>query len=133
MRHNIHGYREPIERALAYSGGTHTFNDVVKMVRDHRAQLWTNRDSAAVTEILFYPQKRVLHCFLAGGKLADILEMMPYAAQWGQASGCTGFTVAGRKGWSRVLSRHGWRPKFTVMEMPLQACYGEQNMKEAAE
>lgn len=123
-------YREPLERALQYSGGTHTFLDVVKMVHEGHAQLWVNGCSAAITEILTYPQKKVLHCFLAGGDLSELLDMLPDAARWGVKVGCEDFTMAGRPGWQRVLKRHGWRPTLTLMEISLPMCYKVANTNE---
>src|SRR6056297_1393818 len=96
---DIRDYREGIEAALNHSGGTHTFEDVAMMVLESRAQAWVNGGSIAVTEIVEYPRKRVLHCFLAAGKASEIIEMMDSATAWGQAMGCRGFTLAGRKGW----------------------------------
>jgi len=132
MTPNIWDYREPLERALQYSGGTHTFEDVAQMVFDQRAQLWPNGRSVAVTEVITYPRKRILHCFLAGGKMSEIIEMMPHAAQWGASVGCAGFTIAGRKGWKRVLDRHGWKPTFTVLEIPIKQCYNKRKSEETA-
>lgn len=113
---SIHNYRDQIEAALKFSNGTHLFADVVQMVTEGRAQMWVNGGSIAITEIIRYPRKRVLHCFLAGGKSAEIIEMMDSAAAWGKAYGCEAFTIAGRKGWQRVLKKHGWKPTMTVME-----------------
>lgn len=113
---SIHDYRPQIEAALVYAHGTHLFEDVVQMVAESRAQMWVNRDSVAITEIIAYPRKKVLHCFLAGGKSAEIIEMMDSAAAWGRLHGCSSFTIAGRKGWQRVLRKYGWRPTMTVME-----------------
>lgn len=113
---DLEAYRPQIEAALAYSGGTHIFEDVVQGVIDGRMQAWVNDDTIAITEVIAYPRKRTLHCFLAGGKASRIIEMMPSAMQWGRAQGCTSFTIAGRKGWMRVLAKHGWRPSLYVME-----------------
>lgn len=116
---SIHDYRPQIEAALEYAGGTHVHEDVAQMVAEGRAQMWVNGDSIAITEIITFPRKRVLHCFLAGGKSSEIVEMMDSAAAWGRRHGCSGFTIAGRKGWQRVLGKHGWRPTMTVMEMAI--------------
>lgn len=116
---NIEDYREPIEAALSYSGGTHTFGDVVEGIQSGRMQLWINGRSAAVTEIVAYPRKKVLHGFLAGGNMREIMAMVPSAAEWGRQQGCTSFTLAGRKGWIRVFGRMGWKPALYVMETPL--------------
>ena len=125
---NPEDYREQIEAALSYGGETHTFEDVVQMLVEGRAQAWCNGSSIAITEIVYFPRKRALHCFLAGGKSKEILEMMPSAIKWGQANGCTDFTIAGRKGWQRVLRKHGWSPRMTVMGLPIpipdNPCYG---------
>jgi hypothetical protein len=107
------------------------------MLRDGRAQAWVNGDSIAITEIVIFPRKRSLHCFLAGGRMQDIIAMMPSAAQWGVANGCSDFTIAGRKGWQRVLGRYGWRPRMTVMGGDIfnlaSTCYGERKQKEACQ
>ena len=112
-------YRTRIESALAYGGGTHEFEDVVASVLKEKMQVWVNNDSIAITEIIVYPRKKTLHCFLAAGKAKDIIEMMPSAAAWGRAYGCTKFTISGRKGWSRVLAKHGWTPILYTLGMDL--------------
>lgn len=105
-----------IEAALEYSGGTHDFGDVADAILTARMQLWANERGCAVTEIVVYPKKKVLHVFLAGGDMEQITDMIEAGAAWGKAHGCAGMTMAGRKGWERVLSRHGWRPAMSVME-----------------
>lgn len=120
-------YRPQIEAALVYGGGTHLFVDVAQMVFDGRAQAWVNGGSIAVTEIVVYPRKKVLHCFLAGGKSREIIEMMPSAAKWGAMHGCTSFTIAGRRGWQRVLAKHGWRPTMQVMAAQINSDGAIQN------
>jgi hypothetical protein len=112
-------YRTQIESALAYSGGTHTFEDVVQGVTEGRMQAWINKDSIAITEIIVFPRKKTLHGFLAAGNMRRILEMVPSAAEWGRQMGCTAFTLAGRKGWQRVFGRRGWKTAFYVLETEL--------------
>lgn len=105
-----------IEDALAYSGGTHTFADVVNGIVDGRMQFWPAPRGCAVTEIVVYPRKRVLHVFLAGGDMDQILDMINSAVEWGKGQGCAGMTIAGRHGWQRVLAKHGYKPVMTVLE-----------------
>lgn len=111
--------REWIEAALEYSGGTHAFEDIVQGCYEGRMQLWPGIKSAGVTEITAFPRKKVLHVFLAGGDMDELLVMMRSAMAWGRAVGCDGMTMAGRPGWRRVLERHGWSHTFTVMEVGL--------------
>lgn len=108
--------RKWIDDALSYSGGTHTFEDVVDGVTSGRMQLWPAERGCAVTEIVVYPKKRVLHVFLAGGEMETIVSMIDSATEWGKAQGCTSMTISGRRGWERVLGRHGYKPVMTVLE-----------------
>lgn len=113
---DLSDYRKQIESALAYSGGTHVFEDVVQGVIEGRMQAWVNGDSIAITEIIVFPRKKTLHGFLAAGNMREILEMVPSAAEWGRQMGCTSFTLAGRKGWQRVFGKRGWKTAFYVLE-----------------
>jgi N-acyl-L-homoserine lactone synthetase len=116
MALDLDNYRDQIESALVYGGGTHLFEDVVQMVVEGKAQAWVNNDSIAITEVVVYPRKKVLDGFIAAGKCKEIVEMMPSAIEWGRSIGCTGFTIAGRKGWTRILGRIGFRPHLLVLE-----------------
>ena len=116
MTPNIHDYRELIEAALDYGGGTHTFEDVVAMVAEGRAQLWPAPRGVAITEIIVYPRKRVLHIWLASGEMDQLLDMIDSAEQWGRTRGCTSLTMSGRIGWQRVLDKHGFKPVLVTME-----------------
>lgn len=111
--------RDWINDALAYSGGTHTFDDVLAGIRSGRMQLWPAERGCAVTEIVIYPQKKVLHVFLAAGELDQILDMQKSAAEWGRRQGCATMTLAGRLGWSKVMKSQGWDAKMVVMEKEL--------------
>ena len=108
-----------IESALAYSGGTHTFDDVVEMVIAGKAQIWPAPRGVAITEIIEYPRKRVLHVFLAAGELDQLTDMIDSAREWGLTQGCTSMTMSGRMGWQRVLDKHGWKPVLVTMERPI--------------
>lgn len=105
-----------IESALAYSGGTHTFDDVVAMVASGKAQIWPAPRGVAITEIIEYPRKRVLHVFLAAGELDQLVDMIDSAEQWGRTQRCTSLTMSGRFGWQRVLDKHGFKPVLVTME-----------------
>jgi hypothetical protein len=105
-----------IESALVYSGGTHTFQDVADMVLAGKAQIWPAPRGVAITEIIEYPQKRVLHVFLGAGELDQLLDMIKSAEDWGRTQGCTSLTMSGRLGWQRVLDKHGFKPVLITME-----------------
>jgi len=108
--------REWINDALEYSAGTHTFDDVLDGIRAGRMQLWPAERGCAVTEIVVYPQKKVLHVFLAAGEMDQLFDMIDEAAEWGRRQGCTSMSLAGRLGWQRAMKPLGWEAKMVVME-----------------
>ncbi len=110
-----------IEDALGYSGGTHTFEDVVAGISSGRMQFWPAPRGCAVTEIVVYPKKRVLHVFLAGGEMDQIIDMIDSAVEWSKGQDCTSMTIAGRQGWQRVLAKYGYRTVMTVLEKEYEA------------
>lgn len=121
---DIFAYRDYIENALAYAGGSHTFKDVCDAVAEGRMQFWPGEHAVVITEIIAYPQHRTLNFFLAGGSsgsaLAELEAMEPGILEWGRAQGCTQAVFTGRKGWERTfLVRSGWEPKLVVFEKPI--------------
>jgi hypothetical protein len=108
--------RNWIESALAYSGGTHEYMDIVDGVISGHMQLWMGESGCAVTEITVYPKKKVLHVFLAAGDMDQIKDFEASAAEFAKQNGCDAMTVAGRPGWKKVLGKRGWRESFVVLE-----------------
>lgn len=117
---DLNGARPHIEAALSYSGGTHTFDDVVKGVSTGKFVFWPGVNSAIITEIIEYPRQRTLHFFLAGGNMAELEVMLPGILNWGREQGCTTASLTGREGWARsFLKREGWNKKLIVMTKEL--------------
>lgn len=104
-----------IESALERSGGTHIFADIVQAVVEGKMQFWPAPRGCAVTEIVSYPQKKVLHIFLAAGEMDQIIDMDDSAVEFAKANGCTGMSIAGRRGWAKVLKDKGYKETFTVL------------------
>ena len=108
--------RKWIEDALEYSGGTHTFDDIAELIGKGRLQLWPAKKSCIVTEITVYPRKKVLHVFLGGGDLDEILDMHQSVVQWAKDQGCSSLTMTGRKGWVKALKDDGWKSQLVLLE-----------------
>ena len=108
MVDDIKNCQKWIEDALEYSGGTHNFEDVVDGLRNGVMQLWAAPKGCIVTEIVVYPRKKVLHVFLGGGKLDQLIDMHKDVIQWAKAQGCAALTMTGRFGWKKPLAMHGW-------------------------
>ncbi len=115
--------RKWIQSALDKGGDTHDFVDIVDGVMSGHMQLWSGERGCAVTEILVYPNKKILHVFLAGGEnghgIKQITDMHDDAVEWGKAQGCKGMSITGRAGWKKVLEPRGWKQNFTVLTKEL--------------
>lgn len=105
-----------IESALEYSGGTHVYQDIVDAVTEGRMQLWLSERGCAVTEIVVFPRKKVLHVFLAAGEMDQLFDMIDDATEWAKEQGCTAMTLAGRPGWQRAMKPLGFVPTLVTME-----------------
>ena len=112
--------RHHVEAALEYSGGTHHFADVRKMVEQNKLQVWPAVNSVVLTEIIVYPRLKNLHYFLAGGDLDELARMRPMIESWGKSIGCTRVSLAGRRGWAKTfLKDEGYSPQWTVLAKEL--------------
>jgi len=107
--------REWIESALAYSGGTHDFRDVVDAVMTGHMQFWEAPKGCAITEVITFPKKKVLHIFLAAGEMQQIVDMDESAVEWAKSIGCDAVSIAGRRGWKKVLEHKGYEEQFTTL------------------
>lgn len=106
---DISDFRPQIEAALAYAGGTHTYDDIVDGVSRHALQLWPGIRSVMVTEIVVHPQGHSVNFFLAGGNMAELEAMTPVVLEWAKTRGCKLATLTGRQGWLRsFLTQQGW-------------------------
>jgi hypothetical protein len=113
---DLNHYRDVLEPALEYCGGTHTWDDIALGVLNGRYQLWFNENSAIISEIITYPRKSELNFFLAGGTLEGLAELYPAVEGWGKEQGCTGACCVGRKGWGKsFLADEGYEEHLVVL------------------
>ena len=100
---NANRCRKWIIDALRYAHNSHTYEQVIEIVKRGDAQLWALRDSAIVTEIIDYPQRRTLRFWLAGGNMKTLLEVEPKIRKWSILYRCEAVEIIGRKGWEKVM------------------------------
>lgn len=81
-------------------------DEVINELLTGRAQLWAGEHCAVVTQCV--GSTRALHVWLAGGKLRDVIALLPGAAAWGKPLGIEQLTCSGRKGWARALRAVGF-------------------------
>ena len=97
-----------LEPALNYSGNTHDYVHIVNGVLSGALQLWPTENSALITEFHNFPNKRMLHIFLAGGDLEEIKSLHDEVVNFAKAAGCNGLTLTGRAGWVKALQDLGF-------------------------
>ena len=109
---NVQRCKKWIVDALEYAHNSHTYEQVIEGVIKGDAQFWALSDSAVVTEIVTYPQKRTLRFWLAGGNLNTLLSAEPKILEWSRTYKCVAVEIIGRKGWEKVLKEY--KPTATV-------------------
>jgi hypothetical protein len=101
----------------------YTTNDILKGLVFEKFQLfisWENKvESAVVTEVAQYPQKKILRYFLAGGNnINNWLEpIQEKIEKFAKLNNCNSIEVAGRKGWARKLK--GYEQKIYLFSKEL--------------
>ena len=100
-----------LEPALPYGGNTHDYVHIVNGVLSGALQLWPTDNAALITEFHNFPNKRMLHIFLAGGDLSEIKSLHDDVVEFAKAAGCAGLSLTGRPGWIKALSDLGFGEK----------------------
>lgn len=108
-----------IEAALEYTKGTHSVDDIWHGVVEGRFHFWPGEKSAIITDIEIYPMRRVMHIFLAGGDLDELLEMEKSVEAFAKTIGCNSLSISGRRGWLRVFKDDGWQEVCTTIAKEL--------------
>ena len=91
--------------ALEYCDGTHSLEDVAMALDKDEMQFWPGVNTALVTEIVNYPQKKIIHVFLAAGDMDEVIRILPYIEKHGKSEGCVQLAMTGRKGWEKVMDK----------------------------
>lgn len=109
-----------LERALEYSYGTHTIEDIEQGIANGQYILWPGQHSAVLFEIVQHPRMRVAYVFLAGGSIRDIESMLPAMEDWARSIGCARAEFSGRAGWTRsFLTGNGYQQRSVTMAKEL--------------
>ncbi len=96
-----------VEDGLGHAGGCFAAEDVKQSLAAGRRQLWIDGPiprCALITELADYPLRRVLHVFLAAGRLPrDWRHLWRGIERWAASEGCAAVEIRGRPGWARRL------------------------------
>ena len=106
-------------KALDVAGGYHTIEDIEERCRDGRCQSFQVGDGVIVTEMLAYPNARVMNVVMAAGDMYDVLDAQQQMIEFAKKHGCDKVIMRGRKGWRRILKSYGWDEPTIAMELSL--------------
>jgi hypothetical protein len=112
-----------LEKATRRSGDRYTTMDILLDILEDKETLWIAFEGqkilgALTTGIVPYPHRLMLvGQFLGGERIMDWRKpMLETLDKFAKDQGCTGFEMAGREGFLKVLGPFGWRKKYTVFE-----------------
>jgi hypothetical protein len=124
-----------LEKAVEYTYGRFTLDDIYTAVKDDSYTLWVAFDDegvkgAVVTNFTLYPRKKFVHLAFIGGvdghnwkePMLDILQ------RWAYDNGCNGLESVGRPGWSKIFENYGYKLVGYAYEIPAASSgIGERN------
>lgn len=98
-----------ISEAIDQNQGDENLLDVLIALARGQYSLWADQNFACVTQLVNYPQQRVLTLLYIGGELDSILTMFDTAKEWCRVNKVDVLRTYGRPGWERVtgLSKVG--------------------------
>jgi hypothetical protein len=109
-----------IEAALRAVPPMETLVDIERKIGSGHYQLWLAGNSAAITSVDIYPQKKVLSVVHGGGNLGELVDQLePTLCAHAVALGCSSIMGTGRKGWERPLLSRGYEFAWITMHKDL--------------
>ena len=115
-----------IEKAAKYTYGRYTVSNIYDLVKDGEYQLWVAIDGkdfkgAVVTNIITYPQRKLLGLQFCGGEELDTWKepMLNLLKRFAKDVGCEGIESTGRPGWAKVFQNDGYKATWVTYELPL--------------
>jgi hypothetical protein len=111
-----------LEKALS---NTLSLQDTKQALLRGEMQLWIAYEdkiiTAFITEIVDYPQRKVVRIILCGGDKLDswVKDFLNLVEAWGKGCGAKSMEIVGRRGWVRALKKYGYNETNTVIEKEL--------------
>lgn len=116
-----------IGRALKYTHNEHSLETIYESLLSENRALWVvgkNGEliAAVTTRIDIYPNSVKIGVidFAGGRDFASWSMFTDYVEPYFKAQGCHYLEIAGRKGWQRLHTAKGFKPKYFVLRKELQ-------------
>ena len=113
-----------IDKVQRHTEGEVMADDFLEPLTHGDMQLWIATEnnvmhSAMITQIITYPQKRILRVILiAGSDFKRLYEFNDMIESFAIRTGCSGMELWGRKGWRKLLP--DWESNYIVYTKDLK-------------
>lgn len=109
-----------LQASLDYALPTHTIEDVQRLIEEGKMHFWPIDDSVLITELVTFPQMKILNVFIGGGEANELERALPSLRRWAKQLGCSHVAFLGREGWRARLRRLGWTDhKMSYFSIPV--------------
>jgi hypothetical protein len=115
-----------IEKAAKYTYGRYTTSNIYDIVKEGDYQLWVAFEGetfkgAVVTNIMNYPQKKILCMQFCGGEELKLWKqpMLDILKRFARDLGCEGIESTGRPGWAKIFENDGYKATWVTYELPI--------------
>jgi hypothetical protein len=115
------------EGCAKYTYGRFTADDILDELLTKDQQLWTAFDKDGihafwVTEVIKYPQTKVLVMHFTGGNRIEEWQTigLKQLRKFARDTGCTKIESYGRPGWEKVWKHEGYKKRFVFYELPVE-------------
>ena len=113
-----------LNRVKEHSEGEAAPDDFLEPLTHGHMQLWIATEdkqmhSAMITQIIVYPQKKVLRVIsIAGSDFKRLYEFNDMVESFAIKTGCSGMELWGRRGWKKLLP--DWESNYIVYSKDLK-------------
>jgi hypothetical protein len=115
-----------MEKAADYTYGRFLESDLYDMAVHGNHQLWVAYEEesfkgAVLTNVINYPQKKVLCMGFCGGEDLNKWKdpMLALLRRYAKDMGCDSIEAFGRPGWASIFKEDGYQAQWITFELPI--------------
>lgn len=120
--------KDELARSVHRSRGRWNMEMLFAAILNGNQHLWVafdedkNIDGVGTTEIVFYPNKKMLGLMFLGGKNFNswVWDMLDKFYEWGRDNDCDGIEGTARMGFWKWLEQDDWERSYVVYEKRLK-------------
>jgi hypothetical protein len=109
-----------LESGVQKGGKTHSIRDIVEALKAGQMQAFLNDGAIAITQVVDFPQKRVLEVLWCAGVLDEVMNLKPKLVEFAKEQNCKMGRAYVRPGLVVPMEQAGWRKAQTVMFFDLE-------------